>query len=163
MQSVKQKHNQTQDKTGSRNGLRRTNPVDADQELDFPLPPDKGFTQGAEESCLGWVVFFDALNEVQREYPFYVRHAGSNLIPMIPRVMRMTFTLSPRSVRPTIKAYDIISAFAAMFGIVFKPEKLRALTSRQIRGQLVLHDWTWTEITVDFGGMDYYITSLSLK
>jgi hypothetical protein len=44
-------------------------------------------TQGNPLSKLGWVVFFDiiltALNEVQREFPFYVRHHGSRLQPQL--------------------------------------------------------------------------------
>jgi hypothetical protein len=43
----------------------------------------RGGTQGDPLSTLGWVIFFDtlltALNTVQREFSFYVRHHGSRL------------------------------------------------------------------------------------
>jgi hypothetical protein len=93
----------------------------------------RGGTQGDPLSSLGWVVFLDtlltALNEVQHEFPFYLRHAGSHLILQLPLCYADDLHNIGSCREATIKANCIISAFAAMFGIEFAPEKLRAITS----------------------------------
>jgi hypothetical protein len=88
------------------------------------------------------VVFFDtlltALNTVQREFLFYVRHYGSRLQLQLPACYADDLHLVFPSCEATIKANCIISAFAAMFGIEFTPAKLWAITTIDSPGDVVL-------------------------
>jgi hypothetical protein len=83
--------------------------------------PTRGGTQGVPLNTLGWVVFFDilltALNEVQRKYPFYIRHMESKLILQLPACYADDLHLISACWEATIKYNCLISAFAAMFGI----------------------------------------------
>jgi hypothetical protein len=118
-----------------------------DPTTDNPWVPTRGGSQGDPLSTLGWVVFFDilltALNEVQREFSFYVRHNGSTLILKLPLCYADDLHSVSSCREATVKANCIISAFAAMFGIEFAPAKLRAVSSRTNSGEVVLytHDW----------------------
>ena len=138
-----------------------------DPRTDCPWFPSRGGTQGDPLSTIAWVVFFDilltALNEVQREFPFYVRHNGSLLLPQLPPC----YADDLHSVSPcreaTVKANCIISAFAAMFGVVFAPEKLRAVTTAKDPGEVVLYTREWEPIRKPFGDAKAYIKSLGIE
>jgi hypothetical protein len=115
-----------------------------DPTTDNPWLPTRRGIQGDPLSTLGWVVFFDilltALNKVQREFPFYVRHNGSTLILQLPLCYADDLHSVSSCREATVKANCIISAFAAMFGIEFAPAKLRAVSSRdEPRGCGSLH------------------------
>jgi hypothetical protein len=114
-----------------------------DPTTDNPWVPTRRGTQGDPLSTLGWVVLFDilltALNEVQREFPFYVRHHGSRLEPQLSACYAYDLHSVSRSREAIIMANCIISAFAAMFGIKFTPTKLRAITTISPPGKVVLY------------------------
>jgi hypothetical protein len=138
-----------------------------DPTTDNPWLPTRGGTQGDPLSTLGWVVFFDilltALNEVQREFPFYVRHNGSTLILQLPMCYADDLHSVSSCRKATVKANCIISAFAAMFGIEFAPAKLRAVSSRTNPGDVVLYTRDWVPIVAPFGDKSAYIKSLGIK
>jgi hypothetical protein len=131
-----------------------------------PWISTRGGGQDDPLSTLGWVVFFNilltALNEVQRECPFYVRHHGSRLEPQL----SVCYADDLHSVSPsreaTVKSNCIISAFAAMFGIEFAPAKLSAITTTTTPGEVVLYSCEWVPIVVSFGDAAAYITSLGI-
>jgi predicted DsbA family dithiol-disulfide isomerase len=109
---------------------------------DNPWIPTRGGTQGDPLSTLGWVVFgilLTALNEVQREFPFYVRHHGSRLEPQLLACYADDLHSVFSSREATVKSNCTISAFAAMFGIEFAPAKLRAITTISPPGEVVLY------------------------
>jgi hypothetical protein len=138
-----------------------------DPTTDNPWLPTRGGTQGDPLSTLGWVVVFDilltALNEVQREFPFYVRHNGSTLILQLPQCYADDLYLVSSCREATVKANCIISAFAAMFGIEFAPKKLRAVSSRTNPRDVVLYTCDWVPIVAPFGDKSAYIKSLGIK
>jgi hypothetical protein len=133
---------------------------------DNPWLPTRGGTQGHPLSTLGWVVFFDilltALNEVQQEFPFYVRHNGSTLILQLPLCYADDLHSVSSCRKATVNANCIISAFAAMFGIEFAP-KLRTVSSRTNPGDVVLYTRDWVPIVAPFGDKSAYIKSLGIK
>jgi hypothetical protein len=116
---------------------------------DNPWISTRRSTQGdplriSKNIILGWVVFFDilltALNKVQREYPFYIRHMESTLILQLPACYADDLHLISACRDATIKCNCLISAFAAMFGIEFAPKKLRAITTTAVPGVVILYD-----------------------
>jgi hypothetical protein len=134
-------------------------------ELDNPFLPARGLTQGAPESTMGWVVFFDpllaALNKVQK-YPFYIRQRGSHLAEQDPTCYADDLHLIASCRECTVECNKVISAFAAMFGIKFAPKKLRAITTAKEPGVMILYDWEWKEICHPFGTVEESIKSLGL-
>jgi hypothetical protein len=112
------------------------------------------------------VVFFDilltVLNEVQREFPFYVRHHGSRLEPQLSACYADDLHLVSPLCKATVKSNSIISAFAAMFGVEFAPAKLRAITTISPPREVVLYFREWVPIMVPLGDDAAYITSLGI-
>jgi hypothetical protein len=135
-------------------------------ELDNPFLPARGLTQGAPESTMGWVVFFDpllaALNKVQKRYPFYIRQQGSHLAEQDPTCYADDLHLIASCRECTVECNKVILAFAAMFGIKFAPKKLRAITTSKKPGVMILYDWEWKEIRHPFGTVAESIKSLGL-
>jgi hypothetical protein len=138
-----------------------------DAGTDNPWILGRGGTQGNPLSTLGWVAFFDillkALNVVQVNYPFYIRHSGSMLLPQ----RAACYVDDTHGISPCRAATDlsncISSACAGMFGIAFHPEKLLAITTAKVPGVMTLYDWNWTPIVEGFGGIKAYITSLGFS
>jgi hypothetical protein len=114
---------------------------------------------------LGWVVFLDtlltALNEVQRKFPFYLRHSGSHLIPQLSVCYADDLHNIGLCREVTVKANCIISAFGAMFGIKFAPEKLRAITSGD-PGEINLYNREWIPFSQPFGDTESLTKSLGI-
>jgi hypothetical protein len=85
------------------------------------------------------MVLFDilltALNEVQREYPFYIRHVEPTSILQLPACYADDLHLISACREATMKCNCPCSAFAA---IEFAPEKLRAITSAVKPGVVIL-------------------------
>jgi hypothetical protein len=133
---------------------------------DNPWLPTRGGTQGDPLSTLGWVVFFDilltALTEVQREFPFYVRHNGSTLVLQLPACYADDLNNISSCTESTTKANCITSAFAGMFGIIFAPEKMRAITSRNVPGNLTFYSQEWVPMVQPFGGMETLMKTLGI-
>jgi hypothetical protein len=162
---------------GALSTYRLTSPYEMRQNLDPALEgwirspttrgsPLGGGSQGDPLSTLGWVVFFDilltSLNEVQREFPFYIRHHGSRLEPQLLACYADDLHSVSSLREATVKSNCIISAFAAMFGIEFAPAKLRAITTISPPGEVVLYSREWVPIVVPFGDSAAYITSLDI-
>jgi hypothetical protein len=97
------------------------------------------------------VVFFEiiltVLNEVQREFPFYVRHHSSRLHSV--SLLR----------KATIKNNSII--FSDVQYRV-SPAKLWAIITISPPGEVVLYSSEWVPIVVPFGDAAAYITSLGI-
>jgi hypothetical protein len=119
----------------------------------------RGGTQGDPLRSLGWVVFLDtlltALNKVQREFPFYLRHSGSHLILQLPLCYADDLHNIGSCREATVKANCIISAFAAVFGIEFAPKKLRAITSGK-PGGITLYNREWEPFSQPFGDTEIF-------
>jgi hypothetical protein len=134
---------------------------------DNPWIPTRGGTQGNPLNTLGWVVFFyillTALNEVQREYPFYIRHMVSTLILQLPACYADDLHLISACREATIKCNCLISAFAAMFGIEVAPEKLRAITTAEEPGVVILYDREWIPIVKPFGDKEELMKSVGIS
>jgi hypothetical protein len=81
-----------------------------------------------------------ALHAVQKQFPFYLRYRGSQLVEQDP-VCYADDLQGLASCRE-----DTIEAFAAMFGIRFALKKLRAITTSPIPGVMILYHWDWNEI-----------------
>jgi hypothetical protein len=113
------------------------------------------------------VVFFNilltALNEVQRQYPFYVKQMGSTLILQLPACYADDLHLISACREATIKCNCLISAFAAKFGIEFAPEKLRAITTATVPGVVILYDREWIPIAKPFGDKTELMKSLGIS
>jgi hypothetical protein len=106
------------------------------------------------------VSLLTALNTVQREFPFYVRHHGSRL--QLPTCYAGDLHLVSPSRKAMINTNCIISAFATMFGIKFAPAKLRAITTNDPPGDVVLYTREWILIVVSYGDAKVFITSLGI-
>jgi hypothetical protein len=94
---------------------------DVDPDLDNPFPLNKGLTQGKPKSNIGKVVFFDplikTLNEVQKEYPFYIRCRGSQLGHQAPLCYADDLNAFAICTETPKEDNKVISAFAAMLEI----------------------------------------------
>jgi hypothetical protein len=127
--------------------------------------PYHGGIQGDPLSSLGWVVFLDtlltAVNKVQREFPFYLRHSRSPLIPQLPVCYADDLHNIGSCREATVKANYIISAFAAMFGIEFASEKLKAITSGD-PGEITLYNREWIPFSQPFEDTESLMKSLGI-
>jgi hypothetical protein len=121
-----------------------------DSITDNPWFSTREGTEGEPLSTLDWVVFFDILltsfNEVQREFPIYVRHHGSRLEPQLSVFYVDDLHLVSPSLKATIKSNSISSVFAMMFGREFAPAKLWVITTISAPGEVVLYFREWTPI-----------------
>jgi hypothetical protein len=127
---------------------------------DYPWLSTRGGT-------LGLVVFFDilltTLNEVQREFPLYVRHNGSTLVLQLPACYADDLNNISSCTESTTKTNCITSAFAGMFGVIFAPEKMRAITSHKVPGNLIIfYSQEWVQMVQPFGGMEIPMTTLGI-
>jgi hypothetical protein len=112
-------------------------------------------------------VFFNilltALNEVQRQYPFYIKQMGSTLILQLPACYADDLHLISACQEATIKCNYLISAFAVMFGIKFASKKLRAITTAAEPGVVILYDREWIPIVKPFGDKEELLKSLGIS
>jgi hypothetical protein len=68
-----------------------------------------------------------------------VRHNGSTLVLQLPACYEDDLKSISSCTESTTKGDYITSVFAGMFGVIFAPEKMRAITSRKVPGNLTFY------------------------
>jgi hypothetical protein len=91
-----------------------------------------------------------------------VWHNGSTLVLQLPACYADDLNNISSCTESTTKANCITSAFAEMFGIIFAPEKMRAITSRKVPGNNTFYSREWVPMVQPFGGMETSMKTLGI-